>query len=752
VAAPDLPAQFPPLPSLNAIPSNLPEQLTSFIGRERELAEAHRALEATRLLTLVGPGGTGKTRLALQLAAEELPGFPGGVWQLELAPFGDAPLVLPALAALLGLRELPGLPLVDLVLDYLRAKHVLLVLDNCEHLIEECARLTDQLLRACPHLRIVATSREALGIAGESVYRVPSLGLPETAELGPAALARCEAVQLFLDRAGAVQSGFALSERNAAAVAQICRRLDGIPLALELAAARVALLAPEQIASRLDDRFRLLTGGSRTALPRQQTLRALFDWSYDLLSESERALLRRVSVFAGGWTLESLEATWDGPDALELLGQLVNKSLVIVNTRAGSDEARYDLLETIRQYARDRLVEAGEATAARDRHLEYFVGLSEPAEAGRRSDALVDWLDRLERELENLRVALAWGLEQRPEAVLAIAGNMELFWVQRASTPAEGRAWLERALERVRALPPVEGAAARRRAQRTARGLTALGLIEFSLGKRAGSLAVLEQAVALARELGDETLLVYARGYQIGAYQQGGDDAAARAAAEECLALGRAQGEASPIVMSLLQLGALANREGDTPAASRYFAEARQLIRSRPLEIPLAHIAFYVMGLDARLRGDWPAARSFLEESAALMTRLGFNRLRIMTNSELAHIAREEGQLEAARAAYRRTIVQWQDAGNRGAVAHQLECFAFIARAEGQPERGARLLGAAEALRETAGVPMAVYERPEHTREVDALRAALGAAACDAARAQGRALTLEQAVAEAVEG
>jgi predicted ATPase len=403
IDAPDLPADFPRLKSLNAFPHNLPVQLSTFVGRETEIAEARRLLSETHLLTLTGSGGTGKTRLSLQLAAEVLPEYPDGAWVVELAPLAGPAYLVPALAAVFDVRETPGRPLLDVVTDYLRAKHLLLVLDNCEHLIDACARLADDLLHACPGLKLLASSREALGVAGETAYRVPSLALPNPQAATPASLARSEAARLFVERAQAAQPRFALTLSNAPAVAAICWRLDGIPLALELAAARVRVLSVEQILARLDDRFRLLVGGSRTALPRQQTLRALVDWSYDLLPDDERRLLRQMGVFAGGATLEAAEAV--GADAnahvLSLLTQLVNKSLVAVDdpAYAGSDSgaARYRLLETIRQYAREKLLDekGGEAEGARNRHLAFFLQVTEAAEPKLMGAEMIVALDQL---------------------------------------------------------------------------------------------------------------------------------------------------------------------------------------------------------------------------------------------------------------------------------------------------------------------------------------------------------------------
>jgi predicted ATPase/class 3 adenylate cyclase len=364
VVHPDLPREFSSLRTLNAVPNNLPIQLTSFIGREREMREVKALLTQTRLLTLTGSGGCGKTRLALQVAADLLEDYPDGVWFIDLSVLTDPALVPGTVVATLGIHEEPGRPALTTLAEALKPRTLLLILDNCEHLVGACAQLAETLLQTCPNLRIVATSREALGIAGEVAWRVPSLSLPQPHELAhPDSLARItqyEAIRLFIERAEAASSDFRVTPHNLRAIVQICQRLDGIPLAIELAAARVKALSVEQIASRLDDRFRLLTGGSRTALPRQQTLRAMMDWSYELLNERERTLFRRLSAFAGGFTLEAAEAVCADEqipsyEIVDLLTNLVSKSLVVFR----DEEARYKLLETVRQYARDKLLETG---------------------------------------------------------------------------------------------------------------------------------------------------------------------------------------------------------------------------------------------------------------------------------------------------------------------------------------------------------------------------------------------------------
>ncbi|MBS1715764.1 MAG: tetratricopeptide repeat protein [Armatimonadetes bacterium] len=415
VVHPSLRADFPPLRSLESsvLPNNLPLQLTSFVGRKSELETVAKMVDGSRIVTLTGSGGCGKTRLALQVAADISDTFPDGVWFVDLAPVSDPKLVAESVAGLLGVREEPGHPLERTLAAYLARKSALIVLDTCEHLLLACARLAEALVRSCPGVRMLATSREPLNIAGESSYRVPSLALPDArGPVDPASLQKFESVALFVDRARAVSADFTVSPDNARALAGICRHLDGIPLAIELAAARVRSLTPDQIAGRLDDRFRLLTGGTRTAMPRQQTLRALVDWSYDLLTEPERALLRRLSVFAGGWTLEAAESVAEGDqvedwEVLDLTTSLVDKSLVSFEPTAGD---RYRLLETVRRYGQEKLAEVGEAEATAERHLAWYAGLAEEAGAWQRGPQQAQWLDRLEREQDNLAKAFETAL------------------------------------------------------------------------------------------------------------------------------------------------------------------------------------------------------------------------------------------------------------------------------------------------------------------------------------------------------
>lgn len=459
--APGLRIEFPALRTLSVFPNNLPHQLTSFVGREKELADVKKLLHTTRMLTLIGPGGTGKTRLSIQAAGALLDQYPDGVWLVELAPIPDPHLVPRATAMALGLRDEPQRPVIDMLCDYLNVKKLLIILDNCEHLVNACAEMADRLVHASTHTYMIASSREALGIAGEVTYRVPSLNLPDMGHLPPVeALGQFDAVKLFIDRATATVSNFSVTNENARFLAQICCQLDGIPLAIELAAAKIRVLSLEQIAKRLDDRFRLLTGGSRTALERHQTLRAAIDWSYNLLPLSEQILFRRLAVFIGGWTLEAAESVCGdnsktslilGDDSLNLLEHLINKSMVLKEEKGL--ETRYRMLETIRQYASEKLMDANEGDVLRDRHLEYFINLAETAAPHLIRPEQLEWLAQLDSDYENLRLALEWASgKESAEASLRLCAGLGKFWEIRCYW-MEGSTWLAGALAKSTPFP-----------------------------------------------------------------------------------------------------------------------------------------------------------------------------------------------------------------------------------------------------------------------------------------------------------
>jgi len=734
LAHPDLPASFPPLNASAAIKDNLPTQLTSFIGREKEIAEIKTALAASRLVTLTGSGGTGKTRLSIEVGTQELDHFADGVWLIELAPLSDEVQIIPALAQIFGLKESPFAPLTALVTDYLRAKKLLLILDNCEHLIEACARLADGLLHQCPWLKILASSREALGIGGEVAYRTPSL-------------AETESTRLFVERARAASSNFSLNDSNTTAVAQICARLDGIPLAIELAAARAKLLTPEQIATRLNDRFRLLVGGSRTALPRQQTLRALIDWSYDLLSAEEQQLLRTASVFAGGWKLEALEAVAANPNTLEHLEQLINKSLVVTEERAS--EMRYFMLETIRQYAREKLYEAKESALARDRHFDYFRALSEKLWDAFRLQNLSILYSQARDDMENFRAALEWGQENHIEENVRLAANF-CGVSNMMGLDAEGLALSIDAVARAKALPPVSGEANLYRQKLLARALFMQGFMGMGVGDLPLVVEALQEAIALCRLTGDKVILGYslAMYYVATAFTPRPDREAA--AQEAYQIFSQEVADDFGLGIAQMNMARIATDKGDDREKEMYFGLVNERIRKRPTSFQ-AGMLFLGVGMDEKFRGHYAEAKKHFESGLVIFKGVNHQSFQLALRSELGHMNRYLGQLAEAQGIYRETIKDWQGWGNRGAVANQLECFAFLALADEDPQQAIKLLGSAEALREQADSPMTRFERGEYDRSVAQLRAMLPEAEFNALWNEGRALTMEQAVELALE-
>lgn len=746
--APDLQQEFPPIQSLNAFSGNLPVQLTSFIGREQEIKEANQLFASTRLLTFIGPGGTGKTRLSLKVAAQQRTEFKDGIWLVELAALTDPDFIWQGVASVFNLRTQMGMPLQEIVFNFLRAKNLLLILDNCEHLIEECAHIVDQILRSSHQIKFIASSREALGISGEAIYRVPSLSVPSRTEVRREALQKYESVQLFVERAKAANPRFELTDQNSSSVAQICSRLDGIPLALELAAARASIFSTEQIATRLGDRFKLLTGGSRTSLPRQQTLRALIDWSYDLLAEEERALLRRLSVFAGGWTFEAAEAVSPDLDVLNLLTQLVNKSLVIVDEQ--EHETRYRLLETIRQYARDKLLESGEAEQARNAHLEYFVVFSERVNPLLDSKEVLLWLPRVDADYDNFRVAFEWGLEHDVETCLRIVGSLAYFWF-RHGHGAEGIQMATAAFERANLLSETNGQSLQREQMIIrAKALQAMAFLYYSQGDNPNAYKAGEKCATFARQLDDPQMLAMVLAFSGSARLFEGDFANGRKQIEEAVALTRSGNDKYAQGMALgmmAQVQMIVNH--DLKAAKEY--EQRALALTREISGTWTSLMMYFgIGRGAMFRGDYAVARERFAYCLPLFEEMKDEHRTNMIHSELAHMDRYEGKLQQAEGVYRRTIVVWQRLGHRAAVAHQLECFAFLAKAHEEPERALRLLGAAEILRERINIHMQPLERKEYDRHVADLRAMIAEDEFRTLWAEGRSMSMDEAVAFAL--
>ncbi len=808
---PDLASEFPPLKSLNYLPNNLPQQMTSFIGRERELAQIKELLAKTRLLTLTGSGGCGKTRLSLQVAADLLDQYVNGVWLIELAALSDPALVPQAIADVLGVQEQPGKTMQRSLVEALRPKQLLLVLDNCEHLVAACASLAADLLRTCPQIHILATSREPLNIAGEQSYRVPSLSLPDPKQTQNAeTLSQYEAVRLFIERVQAMQPSFTVTNANAPAVAQVCWRLDGIPLAIELAAARVRSLSVEDVSTRLDNRFRLLIGGVRNTLPRQQTLRALIDWSYDLLTENEKTLLRRLSVFVGGWTLPAAEAVGVGEDAadggiegwevVDLLTSLVDKSLVVYE--AGADDGgRARLLETIRQYAGDRLQESREAEAVQSRAASWFLHLAEEAFPQLMGSEQALWLRRLETEHDNLRVSLTWyeqlserGGEFRMEGVeggLRLAGALVRFWSIRGHY-SEGRQWLDRALRHRalgrgledastaiggtsavsrRALNGAGDLAARqgdfavaqtffeesltlaRRSgdqEGVAASLNGLGTLAAMQGEFAEARTFLEESLALRRMLGDQQgISASLRNLGFVATSQT-DYAAARAFHEESLALERQIGNQDGIATALLGLGGVATSQADDAAARAFYEESLALYRQLGDQDGIT-VSLRSLGGVASDQGEHAAARAFYEESLALYRQLGDQHGIADTLNGLGEVAYSQGEYTAAWVFFEESIMAQRQIGDQYGISWSLHCIAKLAQVQDRALKTVRLLGAADTLHEVMDAPLNLKDQEERDKLLSASRASLGDASFISAWEAGRAMSIDQAVEYALE-
>jgi non-specific serine/threonine protein kinase len=720
---------------------NLPELLTALVGRERAVAEVVQRLETTRLLTLVGAGGIGKTRLALCVGAELVPRYPAGVWLVELASLTDPAMIPRAIAASLGIYEEPDRDLTATIADAVRSRPPLLViLDNCEHLIADVAIIAERLLRACPGLSILATSREALGITGETDWRVPSLSLPgDTESVGTdadalAVLTEHGATRLFLERARAVQTGFAVTEQNAPAIVQICRRLDGI----ELAAARARVLTPQQIADRLDDRFRLLTDSSRTADPRQRTLRATIDWSYALLSETERVVLQRLSVFAGGCTLEAIEAICHDDagsgigDVLDLVTHLADRSLVVADLSGA--EARYRLLETIRAYALERLEASGEAERIRQRHAEYFLALAEEAGPAVRLISGRHWLDRLDTERDNVRAALAWSAEASgdPNLMPRIAGTLWWYWYLRGHF-TEGRQWLERALDIV-ADPAVR--------------LTVLigaSVLAFSQDDYARARVHALGTASLGRACSDRRAVAWALTMLGHGASRLGDVDRALAYCDEGLTLSRQVGDAEAIAHALYVYGNATERTGSYDRAEALYAECERWARLGD-HVWFLPLALHRLANIAALRDDLDRATALCTEALALIRQTGNSWSELPALEVVIRVAQRRDDVDRVQATAHQVGQRYRDLGYPGGIGLAASPLAWAAHRRGDEARAARLLGAADALMAVSGRVRLPGDQADHDANIALVRASLGEADFAAAWAEGRAMTLEQAV------
>jgi predicted ATPase/class 3 adenylate cyclase len=733
---------FPALRTLEATPNNLPQQLTSFIGRERELIDVKKLLGTCRLLTLLGVGGIGKTRLLLQVAADVMDQYPDGVWFVELAPVADARLVTQVVASVLGVKEETGCPVVEALVKRVKDRQLLLILDNCEHLVHACAKLADTLLSAAPAIRILVSSREPLQIGGEQNFPLTPLSLPlPNADLN--GVARAEAVQLFVERARLQQPGFGLTERHAPAVAELCARLDGIPLALELAAGRVRSLSIEEINARLNDRFKLLTGGARTALPRQQTLRASIDWSYELLSAAERALLRRLSVFAGSWTLAAAEAVGAGDgiaqdDVLNLLASLVEKSLVL----AGENGDRYRMLETIRQFAQERLQGSTEEASVRNRHLDHFLALVEAA-----APTLPDsqdgpkWMGRLDLEHDNLQNALAWSLTASgtTDAAMRICWALYRFWLVRAHWQ-EGRKWCAAAL----ALDTGDtGKAAR------ARVLLVAGGMAERLGEATEAKALCEEALALCRDTRERALEARVLNLLAGLLQDQGEYTRARSLLEQAILINREVGNRLAEVINVGNLGLGFLTQGNFAAAraplERYLALSREL-GNRYYEAS----AYRHLGLLAYYQDNYVAAQGLQERALTIFRELGVPANEVDQLRNLAETAVTLGELNAAVAYFAQALKAHRELGYRQSVADCFDGMVALAVKTQAYVEAAELCGAADALRDAVGAPANPSDSRRHSVYRHQCREALAEPAYEAAYTAGRTLTTAVAIERAL--
>jgi predicted ATPase/DNA-binding SARP family transcriptional activator len=754
---------------------NLPLQLSSFIGREKEIDDIANLLARNRLVTLAGVGGIGKTRLSLQVGQRLLNEYPNGVWFIALDSLADPALVPQNVAAIFEIREGSERPIIETLKHILRQKTALLILDNCEHLLEGCAQLINALLTSCPNLKVLATSRETLNIAGEAIYYMPALSLPEQVNTSLEALAEYEAVKLFVERALLAFSSFTLTKENAQTIANICRRVDGIPLAIELAAARVNFLQVEEILKQLQDSFSLLASDGRSALHRHQTLQASMDWSWGLLTETEQIFLRKLSVFAGGWTIESAQAVCEG-NTLNLISALVKKSLIVVDQETGS-ETRYCFHEIIRQYMRERLMESGEEENIRVRHLQYFLQLSEQAEPALRGPSQTEWYARLNNERDNIRAALEWAYKTDLEAGLYTCGRLGQFWEE--YDLREGERWLSKFLETDESHIYPHG---------RAKALYAYGIILHSTQQYSLLEKVAEECLTLFRESGDRSgeidgLISVANSK----YASNNSTVLVTEITQQALNLSESIGDTWRKAFVLAELGSLGiGFENQAPYWNKaivLFREVRDLrlledclgilgtlevlngnfesaqkkldeaIRLRQALKRKGSMSFILNGLSRieDIKGNFEKAKLLLEEDMAAAKDLGHHMKYFWDRTLLGHVIVHQGKIIEARDIFYETMQEFFNVKEEMGVVFALEGTASIYVRVGKPEHAARLIGWADVTREKLGDKRPLIEQADVDKVIAACIIKMGEAAFSDAYDEGQKMTLDEAVAYALE-
>jgi predicted ATPase/DNA-binding XRE family transcriptional regulator len=753
--------------------TNLPVTLTTFIGRENEQAQIISLIAKYRLVSLIGPGGVGKTRLALQACQKRMDNYPGGIWFVALDSLSDPALVPQAIASTFNIQERSDHPIIETLIDSLREKTALLILDNCEHLLDVCARLAMSLLTNCPNLRILATSRETLGVEGGVTYLTPSLSIPASRESEPAReLSEYESVELFIERAVLTTPSFSLTNEETKSIVNICRRLDGIPLAIELAAARVDILQVDEILEQLNHCFDLLVSNSRTVLPRHQTMHASMDWSWGLLTKSEQTYMRQLAVFAGGWTLEAAQVVCEG-SALNLTSALVKKSLIIVNQESRR-ETHYGFHEIVRQYGRDKLIEAGEEADVRTRHLKYFVKFCEQAESALRGPAQMEWYARLNDERDNIRAALEHADHTDVEAGLYICGRLRQFWEK--FDLQEGTRWLTRFVQKPESAiyPHAKATAlcslawslqwlehfepAHTMAEEClglyracddkygeVDALTLLGTI--SSWHASSNLKLLQQALGQAKSLGDgwrQARILSWMGHLVGS------DPRRVSYWEKAISLFRKAGDSYMAAGFLAQLADNDMEYGDFESARMRWDAALLLNQEKTLGAERNPYFLAIHGRISSNNGDYKQARASIQAAVTIAEEQGHRMNALWMRTALGYLALREGNISEAQDLFVETTRNFQKDQNIAGVTFTLAGMATSYVAKDKPDIAARLIGWADATREKNGDKRPPLEQADVDQIIADCLEKLGEVAFSDAYDEGQAMTLDEAVAYAL--